>query len=75
MIAGGAVNGGRVMADWPGLSAGALYQGRDLAPTLDLDALIAVTAAETFGLDPQETMRRLFAGGRFDPAISNIVRK
>ncbi|RWO55029.1 MAG: DUF1501 domain-containing protein [Mesorhizobium sp.] len=75
MIAGGAVNGGRVLADWPGLSTGALYEGRDLAPTLDLDALIAVTSAETFGLDPQETMRRLFAGGRFDPAISNIVRK
>ncbi|RWP44426.1 MAG: DUF1501 domain-containing protein [Mesorhizobium sp.] len=75
MIAGGAVNGGRVLADWPGLSAGALYQGRDLAPTLDLDALIAVTSAETYGLDPQETMRRLFAEGRFDPAISDIVRK
>lgn len=69
------MNGGRVLADWPGLSTSALHQGRDLAPTLDLDALIAVTAAETFGFDPEETMRTLFAGGRFDPAISDIVRK
>lgn len=35
-LLGGAVNGGRVVADWPGLSARARYEGRDLAPTLDL---------------------------------------
>jgi len=73
LLAGGAVNGGRVLADWPGLSSTALHEGRDLAPTLDLDALIAVTAAETFGLNPEETMRTLFAGRRFSAAISNLV--
>lgn len=35
-LMGGAVNGGRVIADWPGLSPRNLYQGRDLNPTLDL---------------------------------------
>ena len=35
-LLGGAVAGGRVIAEWPGLSSGALYEGRDLAPTLDL---------------------------------------
>ena len=35
-LLGGAVAGGRVLADWPGLSERALYQGRDLKPTLDL---------------------------------------
>lgn len=35
-LLGGAVQGGRVRADWPGLSYGALYEGRDLRPTLDL---------------------------------------
>ncbi|MGH8143206.1 MAG: DUF1501 domain-containing protein [Steroidobacteraceae bacterium] len=39
-LLGGAVNGGRVVADWPGLSAGALYQGRDLRPTLDLRSVL-----------------------------------
>jgi uncharacterized protein (DUF1501 family) len=38
-LVGGAVAGGRVLADWPGLSTGALYQGRDLAPTRDLRAV------------------------------------
>jgi len=35
-VLGGAVQGGRVIADWPGLSAAALHQGRDLRPTRDL---------------------------------------
>src|SRR6185436_1262977 len=30
---GGAVAGGRVVADWPGLSRGNLHEGRDLRPT------------------------------------------
>jgi uncharacterized protein (DUF1501 family) len=38
-LAGGAVNGGRVLADWPGLSNSALYEGRDLRPTTDLRAV------------------------------------
>ena len=39
-LLGGAVQGGRVLADWPGLSSRALYQGRDLKPTADLRSLI-----------------------------------
>lgn len=35
-LAGGAVHGGRVLADWPGLARNALYEGRDLRPTTDL---------------------------------------
>lgn len=35
-IFGGAVQGSRVIADWPGLSAAALHEGRDLRPTRDL---------------------------------------
>ena len=39
-LLGGAVRGGRVLADWPGLAARALYQGRDLQPTLDLRSVL-----------------------------------
>ena len=35
-VLGGAVAGGRVVADWPGLDSRSLYEGRDLRPTLDL---------------------------------------
>jgi len=40
-LIGGAVDGGRVITDWPGLSPSALYQGRDLVPTLNLNQVIA----------------------------------
>ncbi len=60
MLLGGAVQGGRVLADWPGLKASALYQGRDLRPTLGLDTLIAAAAGETFGLDPARVRATLF---------------
>jgi uncharacterized protein (DUF1501 family) len=39
-LLGGAVRGGRIVADWPGLSARALYQGRDLNPTLDMRSVL-----------------------------------
>ncbi len=35
-LLGGAVAGGRVISDWPGLSRANLYEGRDLRPTRDL---------------------------------------
>jgi uncharacterized protein (DUF1501 family) len=60
MIFGGSVAGGRVLADWPGLSNGALYQSRDLKPTAGLDALIASAAGETFGIDPKHVAATLF---------------
>lgn len=38
-VAGGAVRGGRVVTNWPGLGERDLHEGRDLRPTLDLRAL------------------------------------
>jgi uncharacterized protein (DUF1501 family) len=61
MLIGGAVKGGRVIADWPGLAASQLYDGRDLKPTIALDAVIAGAAAESLALDPELAGRRLFA--------------
>jgi uncharacterized protein (DUF1501 family) len=39
-LAGGALQGGRVVADWPGLKAAQLYEGRDLKPTTDLRSVL-----------------------------------
>lgn len=60
MLLGGAVRGGRVLADWPGLRPSDLYEGRDLRPTMSLDDVIAGAASETFGLDPHRTGAALF---------------
>ena len=40
LLAGGALKGGRVVADWPGLKPNALHEGRDLKPTTDLRAVL-----------------------------------
>ena len=64
MLLGGGVQGGRVLADWPGLSSGALYEGRDLKPTTDLDALIATALSQHFALDPGRTSALLFPDTR-----------
>src|SRR6202040_836759 len=40
LLAGGALKGGRVIADWPGLKDANLYEGRDLKPTTDLRAVV-----------------------------------
>jgi len=60
MLMGGAVKGGRVIADWPGLAASSLYEQRDLRPTSALDALIAGAVAESLMLDPERVRRGLF---------------
>ena len=39
-LLGGAVAGGRVIADWPGLSRANLHESRDLRPTRDLRAVM-----------------------------------
>jgi uncharacterized protein (DUF1501 family) len=39
-LAGGALRGGRMVADWPGLKPAQLHEGRDLKPTTDLRAVL-----------------------------------
>lgn len=46
-----------VMADWPGLTAGALYEGRDLKPTLDTRAVLKGVIASTFDLNAAQADR------------------
>jgi len=74
MLLGGAVAGGRVMADWPGLSRSQLYEGRDLKPTRALDALIAGALAQHYGLDPKRAMAALFPDGREAAATEQLIR-
>ena len=46
LLFGGAVAGGRVIADWPGVKTAELYEGRDLMPTLDVRRLFAGLLSE-----------------------------
>ena len=73
MLLGGAVRGGRVLADWPGLRAPALFEGRDLKPTMQLDAFIGGAVAAHFGVDPARAMATLFPDGKGMAAVSGLV--
>ncbi|ESQ88116.1 DUF1501 domain-containing protein [Asticcacaulis benevestitus] len=59
-LTGGAVKGGRVIADWPGLKAAQLYQGRDLTPTTDLRAVAKGLMAELYDTSSSALARRVF---------------
>jgi uncharacterized protein (DUF1501 family) len=74
MLIGGAVKGGRIIADWPGLSQSALYENRDLKPTMALDALIAGAAGEAMAIDPELVMRAIFKEGSGARPITGLIR-
>ncbi|MDD9716398.1 DUF1501 domain-containing protein [Dinoroseobacter sp. PD6] len=62
LFAGGALAGGRVITDWPGLSDAALYEGRDLMPTRDLRALAAWVLRDHMGIAASHLDRVVFPG-------------
>jgi uncharacterized protein (DUF1501 family) len=74
MLLGGAVKGARVIADWPGLAPAALYEGRDLRPTLDLDALIANALSQHYGLPLPRTASILFPASAQPRATQDLIR-
>jgi uncharacterized protein (DUF1501 family) len=50
LVFGGAVAGGRVAANWPGLGPGRLLEDRDLQPTCDLRSIAKGLLAQHLGL-------------------------
>jgi len=64
---GGALRGGRVVADWPGLAEADLYAGRDLMPTRDLRALVGWVMRPLFGLETGLIERAVFPGVDLGP--------
>ncbi|MBI1750415.1 MAG: DUF1501 domain-containing protein [Acidobacteria bacterium] len=48
-VMGGDVNGGKVHGKWPGLGAGQLYEGRDLALTTDFRTVLSELLARHMG--------------------------
>jgi uncharacterized protein (DUF1501 family) len=59
-LAGGALAGGRVLADWPGLKVADLYEERDLKATTDLRAALKGVLADHLGLSSETLARSVF---------------
>lgn len=62
LYAGGAMRGGQVLGDWPGLTEADLYAGRDLMPTRDVRALAAWVMAGMTGLNRDVLEGAIFPG-------------
>lgn len=72
-LAGGAVAGGRVVANWPGLSAGQLFENRDLAPTTDLRSVAQGILVGHLGLHPS-SLATVFPGAEPAQPLRGLVR-
>ncbi|MGY3606725.1 MULTISPECIES: DUF1501 domain-containing protein [unclassified Bradyrhizobium] len=73
LLAGGAVKGGRVISDWPGLKPADLYQGRDLAPTTDLRAVMKGVLHDQFGLAERVLAESVFPDSRAAKPMQGLV--
>ena len=62
VLAGGAVRGGRVYGDWPGLEEAALYARRDLMPTRDVRAYAGWAISALYGIGSSDVERTVFPG-------------
>jgi uncharacterized protein (DUF1501 family) len=72
-VLGGAVAGGRVRADWPGLGAGNLFENRDLVPTIDVRAVAKGLLAGHLGLSG-DALARVFPGSESALPTNGLLR-
>ncbi len=73
LLAGGAVNGGRVISDWPGLKIASLYEGRDLKPTTDLRGVIKGVLRDHLGLGERVLAETVFPDSGAVKAMQGLV--
>jgi uncharacterized protein (DUF1501 family) len=73
-LAGGAVAGGRVVARWPGLAEAKLYQGRDVAPTSDLRAVLKGALRDHLRLPSAKLDSAVFKDSGDAPALAGLIR-
>jgi uncharacterized protein (DUF1501 family) len=73
LLVGGAVAGGRVLADWPGLAPRNRHEGRDLRPTTDLRAVAKGLLAEHLRV-PLRALGEVFPGGDHAAPLAGLVR-
>ena len=73
-LAGGAVAGGKVVANWPGLSPDRLFENRDLAPTTDIRSVATGVLTAHLRL-PASAMAAIFPGGEPARPMPGLVRE
>ena len=73
-LVGGAVRGGQVIADWPGLRRTALLDNRDLKPTLDLRSVFKAVLDEHMHVDASTLAKRVFPDSSGARPLQGLIR-
>ncbi|NDC58596.1 MAG: DUF1501 domain-containing protein, partial [Alphaproteobacteria bacterium] len=73
-LSGGAIAGGRVLADWPGLAPAALLDGRDLRPTMDVRALLKGAMGDHLGITRAALDAAVFPDSAAARPVSGLIR-
>ena len=73
LLAGGALKGGRVIADWPGVNKAALYEKRDLKPTTDLRAVLKGLLKDHVRVDEKALATAVFPGSASVKPMAGLV--
>jgi uncharacterized protein (DUF1501 family) len=73
-LVGGAVQGGQVVADWPGLRRAALLDNRDLRPTLDLRSVFKTVLDEHMHVDANTLAKRVFPDSSGARPLPGLIR-
>jgi uncharacterized protein (DUF1501 family) len=74
MLLGGALNGGRVVTDWPGLGRNDLYEGRDLRATSDTRSLFKGLLAEHLELPTAFLERSVFPDSSSAAVMRGLIK-
>lgn len=73
-LAGGAVKGGAIRGDWPGLAPAALFEDRDLRPTVDVRSVFKGLLRDHLGWDARRLDTRVFPDSGSAPPLAGLVR-
>ena len=73
LLVGGALKGGRVIADWPGLKEANLYEKRDLKPTTDLRAVLKGVLKDHLRADDRVLAQNVFPGSEAVKPTTGLV--
>jgi uncharacterized protein (DUF1501 family) len=73
LLVGGALKGGRVIADWPGLKAADLLENRDLKPTIDVRAVLKGLLKDHLRANDHALAADVFPGSANVKPIAGLV--
>ncbi|NUQ66836.1 MAG: DUF1501 domain-containing protein [Phycisphaerales bacterium] len=69
-VMGNCIDGGRVLANWPGLGAGQLFENRDLQVTIDYRDILAEIVSSRMG---NPNLASVFPDPAYTPVFRNVL--